>query len=166
MQKKLNLRVGKIVSCKPHPTAGHLYVEEIDVGEGKPRQVVSGLAKFIPIDKMQNRLVVLVCNMKADKFQGVQSEAMLLAANNTEGTIVELVEPPPTAKIGERIAIEGYNGHTDPVPPVLNPKKKEFQVIKPDLRTNDLCVACYKGIPLLTSVGHCAVATLASAPLG
>ena len=35
----LNLQVGKIVSVKQHPNADSLYVEEIDLGEEKPRQV-------------------------------------------------------------------------------------------------------------------------------
>lgn len=36
-----------------HPNADALYLEEIDLGEGQPRQVVSGLVKFVPVDKMQ-----------------------------------------------------------------------------------------------------------------
>ncbi len=62
-----------------HPQADHLYVEEIDVGEEKPRVVCSGLAKYIPVDQMDQRLVVVVCNMKPTKFRGVLSEAMVLA---------------------------------------------------------------------------------------
>lgn len=37
----LNLQVGQIVSVKQHPNADSLYVEEIDLGEDKPRQVCS-----------------------------------------------------------------------------------------------------------------------------
>jgi tRNA-binding EMAP/Myf-like protein len=35
----LDIRVGKIVSVQQHPNADALYLEEIDVGEEKPRQV-------------------------------------------------------------------------------------------------------------------------------
>ncbi len=35
----LDIRVGQIVSVKQHPNADSLYVEEIDLGEDKPRQV-------------------------------------------------------------------------------------------------------------------------------
>ena len=38
---RLDLRVGKIVSCEPHPEADSLYLEMIDVGEEQPRQVIS-----------------------------------------------------------------------------------------------------------------------------
>jgi len=164
--KRLNLRVGRIVSCKPHPTAAHLYVESIDVGEPQPRQVVSGLAKFIPLEEMQNRLIVVVCNMKPSNFQKVNSEAMVLCANNATNTVVEFVEPPKDAKVGERITIAGYINATDPAPVVLNPKKDEFGLIKPDLKTNDEKVACYKGIPLLTSAGPCTSKSLGGAQLG
>ena len=41
-----------------------LYIEEIDVGEEKPRQVISGLVKFVPIEQMQNRKAIILCNLK------------------------------------------------------------------------------------------------------
>ena len=39
---KCDVRVGKIVECSRHPEADGLYLEQIDVGEGKTRTVVSG----------------------------------------------------------------------------------------------------------------------------
>ena len=42
------MRVGLIRTAKRHPDADGLYVEEVDVGEEKPRTVISGLVKFIP----------------------------------------------------------------------------------------------------------------------
>ena len=50
---RLNIRVGIITKAQKHPDADSLYVEEIDVGEGQPRTVVSGLVKFIPLEDMQ-----------------------------------------------------------------------------------------------------------------
>jgi methionyl-tRNA synthetase len=50
---RLDIRVGLITSAKKHPDADSLYVEEIDVGEGQPRTVVSGLVKYIPLEEMQ-----------------------------------------------------------------------------------------------------------------
>jgi tRNA-binding EMAP/Myf-like protein len=40
---RLDIRVGKIVSCEKHPDADALYLEQIDVGESAPRTVISGL---------------------------------------------------------------------------------------------------------------------------
>merc|ERR1719361_45413 len=53
---RLDLRVGHIRKASKHPDADSLYVEEIDCGEEKPRQVISGLVKFIPEAEMQDRL--------------------------------------------------------------------------------------------------------------
>ena len=49
---KLDIRVGKIMTCVRHPEADGLYVEEIDLGEGKLRNVCSGLVKFIPLEEV------------------------------------------------------------------------------------------------------------------
>ena len=46
------MRIGKIVSVKPHPDADTLYVEEVDVGEENPRTIVSGLVKHVPIEQV------------------------------------------------------------------------------------------------------------------
>lgn len=61
---RLDLRVGRIVDIQKHPDADSLYLEKIDVGETAPRTVVSGLVKFVPIEQMRNRLVVVFCNLK------------------------------------------------------------------------------------------------------
>lgn len=50
---KMNFLVGKIVDCKRHDNADSLYVEQIDLGEASgPRTIVSGLVKYIPLDKV------------------------------------------------------------------------------------------------------------------
>lgn len=51
--RRLDIRVGKIVNVKKHPDADSLYVEEVDIGEAKPRTVVSGLVKHVPIEAME-----------------------------------------------------------------------------------------------------------------
>ena len=50
---KLDIRVGKIIECGKHPEADALYVEKIDLGEDKPRNVCSGLVKFIPLEQVR-----------------------------------------------------------------------------------------------------------------
>jgi len=61
---RLDLRVGHIRKASKHPDADSLYVEEIDLGEEKPRTVISGLVKFIPEEEMQDRMVIILCNLK------------------------------------------------------------------------------------------------------
>ncbi|KAJ1477763.1 hypothetical protein T484DRAFT_1820133, partial [Baffinella frigidus] len=54
---RLEIRVGKIVSCERHPDAESLYVEQIDLGEATgPRTIVSGLANYIPLEEMAGRM--------------------------------------------------------------------------------------------------------------
>lgn len=51
-------------------------------------QVVSGLAKYIPLEAMQGKRVVLVANLKPANMRGVKSQAMVLAATSPDGTKV------------------------------------------------------------------------------
>lgn len=139
---RLDLRVGCIISAKKHPDADSLYVEEVDVGEATPRTVVSGLVKHIPIEQMQNRMAVLLCNLKPAKMRGVLSQAMVMCASSPEK--VEILDPPSGAVPGDRITFEGFPGEPDKE---LNPKKKTWEQIQPNLLTNEACVATYKGVP-------------------
>jgi aminoacyl tRNA synthase complex-interacting multifunctional protein 1 len=103
--------------------------------------VCSGLNGLIPIAEMQNRKIVAVCNLKPVTMRGVKSCAMVLAASPkvVEGEDahkgpVELVNPPPEAKAGERIYFEGWEGEPEGV---LNPKKKVWEMIQPGFTTTD-----------------------------
>lgn len=140
---RLDFRVGRIVEASKHPDADALYVEKVDVGEEKHRVVVSGLVKFIPEAEMQNRMVVLLCNLKPAKMRGVTSEAMVMCASTPEK--VEILAPPEGSQPGDVVLCEGYPRNPDSV---LNPKKKIFETCAPDLRTDSNLVATYKGVPL------------------
>lgn len=140
----LDLRIGKIISVKRHPDADALYVEEVDCGEANPRTVVSGLVKHIPIEEMQDKMVVLCCNLKPAKMRGILSQAMVMCASSPDK--VELLDPPQGAVPGDRVSCEGYP-MSDDFPPQMNPKKKIFEQIQPDLITNSDRVATYKGAP-------------------
>lgn len=58
--------MGKIVKCERHPDADGLYVEQIDLGEGKLRNVCSGLVKHIPIEQVIHSIVI---SFKADPLK-------------------------------------------------------------------------------------------------
>ena len=49
---------------------------QVDVGEEKPRTVISGLVKFIPEADMQDRMAILLCNLKPSKMRGIMSEVV------------------------------------------------------------------------------------------
>ncbi|MCD9644483.1 hypothetical protein HAX54_032702 [Datura stramonium] len=148
----LKLQIGHIKKALKHPSADSLLVEEIDVGEAKCRQVVSGLAKFCSPEQLTNRLVVLVTNMKPSKLRDVTSEGMVLCASNEDHTVVEPLIAPEGAKVGECISFSGVDGKPEDV---LNPKKKQFEKIAVNLFTDDKGIATFKGIPFMTSAGPC-----------
>lgn len=64
-----------------HPDADSLYLERIDVGEPEPRTVVSGLVAYVSQEELQDRTVLLLCNLKPQKMRGIESQAMLLCAS-------------------------------------------------------------------------------------
>ena len=78
---RLDLRIGCIITARKHPDADSLYVE-VDVGETAPRTVVSGLVNHVPLEQMQNQMVVLLCNLKPAKMRGVVSQAMVMFASS------------------------------------------------------------------------------------
>ncbi|KAJ4969937.1 hypothetical protein NE237_003036 [Protea cynaroides] len=148
----LNIQVGLIIKASKHPSADSLLVEEIDLGDGNQRQVVSGLAKFCSPDELINRRVVLITNVKPGKLRDVMSAGLVLCASNQDHTVVEPLLPPKGAKLGERISFSGHDGKPEDV---LNPKKKQLEKITPHFSTDDKGVATFKGIPFMTSAGPC-----------
>merc|ERR1712150_457951 len=134
-------RVGLIKTAKRHPDADSLYVEEVDVGEDKPRTVISGLVKFIPEEEMQNRKAILMCNLKPSKMRGIMSEAMVMCASTPDK--VEILAPPPGSKPGDLVLVDGFTRKPDDV---LNPKKRIFESCAPDLQVNGVKQATYKGV--------------------
>jgi len=53
-----------VKSVEKHPNADSLFVEQIDLGEEKPRTIVSGLVKYVKPEDFENKLVVVLCNLK------------------------------------------------------------------------------------------------------
>ncbi|KAL0037121.1 hypothetical protein WJX79_001503 [Trebouxia sp. C0005] len=155
----LDIRIGQIVSVKQHPNADSLYVEEVDLGEDKPRQIVSGLVKFVSVEQMQNRRVVVVTNLKPAKMRDVMSYGMVLCASNDAHDQVEPILPPEGVPLGEKVSFEGYEAEPEAQ---LNPKKKIFEKISPDLKTGADGTAQYKSAPFMTSKGP-VISTLSNA---
>jgi methionyl-tRNA synthetase len=88
--KKLEIKVAKIVSVADHPNADKLYVMKIDLG-GETRQIVAGLKPYYKPEELEGMTTVVVANLEPAKLRGVESNAMLLAAQ--EGDIVSCLQP-------------------------------------------------------------------------
>ena len=97
--QKLDLRVGHILSAKQHPNADKLLCFEVDLGEEKPRQIVSGIAAHFKPEELAGRKVVVVANLPPRKLRGVESQGMILTAE-FEGKLALLsAEAPAGASI-------------------------------------------------------------------
>jgi len=139
---RLDLRIGQIISAQKHPEADNLYLEEVSFGGDSKKTVISGLAKHIPLEQMQNRVGIFLCNLKPAKLKGILSEAMIMCGNK-DGT-VEIIDPPEGCQPGDRVTVTDFPGEPDAQ---LPPKKNIWEQVMPDLRLNDVGVATYKGIP-------------------
>jgi aminoacyl tRNA synthase complex-interacting multifunctional protein 1 len=158
---RLNMRIGQIVNVKKHPDADSLYVEEVDVGEEKNRTIVSGLVKHVSIEEMQNRKAIFLINLKPAKMRGVMSEGMIMCASSPEK--VEIIVPPADVQIGDQVTVEGYTGAPDAM---LNPKKKIFEQVQPELRINEQGLASYRGVPWnVAGKGVCKAPTMTNSAI-
>jgi len=157
---RLYMKVGKIIECVKHPDADALYLEKIECGEEKPRQVISGLVKHVPLEEMQNRMVVILCNLKPAKMRGILSEAMVMCASTPEK--VEILLPPPGAAPGDLVTVPGFEGTPDEMIKPTNKKNISiFEQVAPDLKTNDDGKAVYKGVTWeVKGKGNVSAATL------
>ncbi|MCL4131388.1 UNVERIFIED_CONTAM: hypothetical protein GTU68_045651, partial [Idotea baltica] len=100
----------------------------------------------MPAEELNGKMVVLLCNLKPAKMRGVTSEAMVMCASTPEK--VEVLIPPEGSAPGDLVEFEGYPRNPDSV---LNPKKKIFEACAPDLKTDEACVATYKGVPFVVT---------------
>ncbi len=92
---KVELKVGTIIECKPHPKADRLLVEQIDLGD-EVRQVVSGIAEHYKPEELVGKQVIVVTNLKPVKLRGVESQGMLLcSANDKDLSFVSVAKDMP-----------------------------------------------------------------------
>ena len=85
---KLDLRVGTIVSAEKVEKADKLLKLSIDIGEAAPRTVISGIAQHFTPEQVSGQQVVLVANLEPRKMRGVESQGMVLMAEDANGTLV------------------------------------------------------------------------------
>ncbi|EDW41760.1 GM24400 [Drosophila sechellia] len=148
---RLDIRVGKVVEVARHPDADTLYVLKIDLSEAQPRTIISGLVKFVTQEELDQRLVAVLCNLKPSKMRGILSEGMVLCTSNADHTVVEPIVLPATATPGSRLSFEGFSGTPDEQ---LNPKKKVWEKLSADFKTNSDGLAVWKDNFLLTPEGE------------
>lgn len=84
---KLDIRVGKVLECKKVPKADKLLQFKIDDGMGG-RTIVSGIAKYYAPEDLVGKEVCFIANFEPRKLKGVESQGMILSAENADGSLV------------------------------------------------------------------------------
>ena len=83
--KKLDIRIGEVLECERVEKSDKLLKFLIDVGEDKPRQILSGIAKFYEPKELIGRQVCVLVNLKPAKLMGLMSEGMILSCGDEGG---------------------------------------------------------------------------------
>ncbi len=83
---KMDIRTGTILSAEAIKKADKLLKLEVDLGFEK-RTVVSGIAQHYKPDEVIGQQVLLLANLKPRKLRGVESQGMILMAENKEGKL-------------------------------------------------------------------------------
>lgn len=78
---KIDFRVGTVLKCEKHPKADKLLVFQIKMGTER-RQIVSGVADSYSPEELVGKKVVVVANLKPRMLRGVESNGMLMFADN------------------------------------------------------------------------------------
>lgn len=81
--QRLDLRVGIIKQAEPISGSDKLLKLTVDVGE--ERTIVAGLAPHYQADELRNKQVIVVVNLKPVKLRGIESQGMILAAEDESG---------------------------------------------------------------------------------
>ena len=103
---KIDLRIARIEQCERVEGSTKLLRLTLDAGEGKTRNVFSGIASAYAPEQLTGKLTVLVANLAPRKMKFGLSEGMVLAASHGDEKAqpgIYVLEPGPGAKPGMRV---------------------------------------------------------------
>ena len=89
---KLELRIGEIIACEEVPKSKKLLKETIKIGN-ETRTVLSGIKKWYKPEDMVGKKVMVVVNLAPRKIAGIESQGMVLAAEDESGELLSLMTP-------------------------------------------------------------------------
>lgn len=80
---QIDFRTGLVVSAEKHPNADKLLVFQVKIGK-EVRQIISGVAQSYKPEDCVGQHVIVVANLKPRKFRGLESNGMLMFANDKD----------------------------------------------------------------------------------
>lgn len=129
-----------------------LFVESIDLGEEKPRQILSGLRSVYKCEDLEGKMVIVLANMKERNMRGEISQGMVMCASNEDHSKIEILNPPQDAKPGDVVTFTGPDFASSESFSELGPdqvlatkkNKDPLAVILPEMRTDENRVAHWR----------------------
>ena len=97
-----SLKIGTIVEAQEVPKSKKLLKLQVDLGEGRNRQILAGIKEFYSAEELVGTQACVVANLKPAKLMGMLSEGMLMAAKDENG--LSLIRPEAPKKSGTKIS--------------------------------------------------------------
>ncbi len=98
--KKLEIITAKIEDVRDHPDASKLLILKIDTGSVK-KEIVAGIKNYYPKENLVGKNIVIVNNLEPAVIRGIESNAMLLAAQDENG--ISILVPDRPVKPGTKV---------------------------------------------------------------
>lgn len=98
--KKLEIKIGKILSAEKVENADKLLKLQVDFGDFK-RQIVSGIAESFSTEELVGKKLPFIVNLEYRKFRGEESQGMLMAIDANGKTV--LLEPSQNVDVGTEV---------------------------------------------------------------
>jgi methionyl-tRNA synthetase len=89
--QKIDLRVGKILGAALVSGSTKLLSISVDIGEGVPREIVSGVAKVYSTEDLIGKSVIVVANLDTKVIAGVESHGMLIGIESDSNGLPVLI---------------------------------------------------------------------------
>ena len=86
---KLDLRIGEVKVAEPVPKSKKLLRLEVDLGF-EQHQILAGVAEVMTPEEMVGRKVAIVANLKPRKMMGLESQGMVLMAEDPDGNLAPI----------------------------------------------------------------------------
>jgi len=96
------LKIGTIVEAEEVPKSAKLLKLQVDLGEGRNRQILAGIKEYYSAESLIGTQACVVANLKPAKLMGMESEGMLLAAKDENG--LHLLRPEAPKKSGTKVS--------------------------------------------------------------
>jgi methionyl-tRNA synthetase len=98
---KLDIRIGKVEEVTQIPGSKNLFKLIVDFGSEK-RQSVAGLLQYYKPEELMGKKFAFVLNLQRRKLIGIESQCMVLAADDAKGNVV-LLCPEKDVAVGSRV---------------------------------------------------------------